>query len=289
MSLFDLFMSMDSEQYRRNNILKAPFSYPGSKQKALKHILPELPYKKAYVEPFAGSACVLIARDPSPIEVLNDRYAGVTDFYRCLQDDIMWQKLRSRLDIVCHSREEFIWCRATWKNIEDPIERAARWYYMILMSFSQKGLQFGRATQTPLPFGRKFENSVKLFSQIHERLKNVIIENQDYQLILKDFDANHTVFYMDPPYVDTGDDMYKWKFNESNHRLMLDIIFSLKGFVALSGYDNDLYNSFKWDHKIEYDSYVSIQAMAETEENNLMGRIKDRGNVTECLWIKESN
>ena len=60
-------------------------SYGG--KRALAHkIAAYIPYHKTYVEPFAGGAAVLFAKDPSPQEILNDRDSEIAFMYRFIRD-----------------------------------------------------------------------------------------------------------------------------------------------------------------------------------------------------------
>ena len=291
-SLFDMMDGMSTHEApdsRDQEILHPPFSYPGSKSRSTDKILPHLPYAGVYVEPFGGSAAILLARHPSRLEVFNDRFAGVCYFYRCLRDEDLFQKLCDRLELSIHSREEFIWSRDTWENADDIVERAARWYYMTMYSFGRLGRNFGRSTSAKAKLC-VIQNKLPLFSKIHERFKSVQVENQDWTQIIKDYDSPDTVFYIDPPYIDTDSGIYANKMSHDDHRRLIDTIFNAKGFCAVSGYSNPLYDAPTWDDKHEWEAFVSIQSMAYTESNNkehLKGQ-EIRGTSVECLWIKEA-
>ena len=113
MGLFDNLDDTTGESHVQHEIVKAPFGWPGGKSKSLKQILPHLQYRKAYVEPFGGSFAVGLARVPSTVEVYNDRYGGICDFYRVLRDPTLLPLLCNRLDLTVYSREEFVWSKTT--------------------------------------------------------------------------------------------------------------------------------------------------------------------------------
>ena len=283
--LLALFNEMADDSGTRENYIRAPFGYPGSKMKSVHEILPHLPYKLSYIEPFGGTASVLLNRQPSDLEVFNDRYAGVVSFYRCIRDKEMCDKLIKRIDLCLHSREEFLWCKDTWKKIEEDVERAARWYYMTQMSFGNKGEAFGRATHCKSQFGDKLKNNLKLFGLIHSRMRAVQIENLDWRDCLHDYDGYDAVFYLDPPYLECNKRIYDHEITNYDHREMLATIKDMKGFVALSGYDNDLYNqSIDWDNKIQWSVKMTMTQMGVGTTN----KRTERHNVMETLWIKEA-
>ena len=270
-------------------ILRAPFAYPGGKSRSIKHITPHLPYRNTYVEPFGGSAAVLLARQPSKIEVYNDRFGGVTSFYRCLRDPLMFNAMVDWLELTVQSREEFLYCRDTWADYDDGIERAARWYYMTMYSFGALGRNFGRATTGTTTTAGMIQRKLPKFHAIHERFQNVIVENRNALSMLTEFDSHDTVFYLDPPYVDAHSGTYKNEMSVSEHRELIELIFSLDGFVAVSGFQNPLYDDNPWDDVLDWEVFCSIDPCAHTKGNNRQAHEFSGGrkNQKERLWIKE--
>lgn len=289
MSLFDD-LDRHSDKKNKDNIVRAPFGYPGGKSRSVEKILEHLPYMDTYVEPFGGSAAVLLARHPSKLEVFNDRYGGVVAFYRCVRDPNKYQKMCEWLNNTVHAREDFVWCKETWKNCHDDVERAARWYYMMQYSFGGLGRNWGRSTGAKSNLAGKVRAKLPLFQKVHERFRRVQVENQDWSDALRDYDSPKTVFYLDPPYVDAYRGTYKHEMSLDDHRRLLSNIFDLKGFVALSGYSNPLYDSGDWDDKHEWDAFVSIKSIAyagNSSKAHLKG-LEKREHSKEVLWIKEA-
>lgn len=286
--LFNLFMQLDDAPAKREEYIRLPFGYPGSKAKSLDYILPHLPYRNTYVEPFGGSGAVLMARKPSNLDVYNDRFGGIVALYRCLKDKEKYKQLMDWLETTIHAREEFIWCAETWENHEDDVERAARWFYSLRTSFGQMGRNFGRETKGKAT-GVRLRHSLKDFEPLHQRLHNVLIENLDWKHCFTDFDSPDTVFYCDPPYFKTDQSMYKHTFSEQDHINLCDRIFETRGFVALSGYANPIYDQprYKWTKRLEWDIRNVIKPMAHSETNYKDGKDTVRPDATEVLWIKE--
>lgn len=289
-NIFEDLETLDANADDKKPILRAVFGYPGGKSRSVVEILKHLPYKEVYVEPFGGSAAVLLARDKSKLEVFNDRYAGVVSFYRCMRDEAKMLKMVEWLEDTVHSREDWIFCHDTWKDVDDDVERAARWYYMTQYSFGQIGRNFGRATFSGASPAGKIRNNIKMYPAIHERFKCVQVENQDWYDCIKDYDSKDTVFYLDPPYIETTGGTFKHTMNLDAHRSLLATIFNLKGFAAVSGYSNPLYEDQDWDNRFEWDSFCSIESKSFTEGNrkeHLKDVAGDRVNHTEVLWVKE--
>lgn len=289
--LLKLLEEMDDEPHEREeSIQKALFSYPGGKAKSLKYILPHLPIRGAYIEPFGGSAAVLLARKESPLEVYNDRYGGVVDFYRCIRDRALLDELCERLTLTLHSREEFVWCKQTWNQPESIVERAARWYYMTMYSFGKQGRNFGRAIKHSCRIAGQLVSRLPEFPKVHDRLRNVQIENQDWYYCMKDYDYPEAVFYCDPPYIDASRGIYKSELTHDEHKKFLDIVMSLSGFVAVSSYPNKLYDSYDWDDYYSWEHFESTTSMAWTESNHKQDQQHvGRSKVIEALYIKEAS
>ena len=290
--LLDMFDELERQSSKpsKDNFLRAPFGYPGGKTKSVRYILEHLPLRGRYIEPFGGSAAVLLARQESKLEVFNDRYAGVVAFYRVMRSEKKTKQFIEWMDLNVHSREEWVVCRDTWENLDDDIERAARWYYMTVYSFACIGRNFGRSTSTRGRMAGKIRNKLELFSRIHERFKNVQVENLDWSECIADYDGKDAVFYLDPPYVDASAGAHKHTMSHSDHRTLLETIFSMQGFVAVSGYSNPLYEEKPWDKRFSWDSFVSLKSLAYSDSNkkgHLEGQ-EERDHAEEVLWIKES-
>lgn len=291
MSLMDMFNELEGSSKRgRDVILHAPFSYPGGKSRSVQHIVPRLPQRGIYVEPFGGSAAILLARDASKLEVYNDRYGGVVSFYRCIRDKTKFAALVERLELTVHSREEWVTAKDQWVRTEDDVERAALWYYMSLYSFGSIGRNWGRSTSTKGGLAGRIRSKLKDFPAVHERFAKVQVENQDWSQCARDYDTPDTVFYMDPPYCDANRGTYKDEMSMDDHRKFIETVFQLKGFVAVSGYPNPLYDNQPWDNKFSWDVFISIKSGGTCAGNNKdhLADQESRGHNTECLWIKEA-
>jgi len=152
------------------------------------------------------------------------------------------------------------------------------------ISFGNNGRTFGRRTTETLT--NKGICNLTNFPKIHRRFKHVLVENQDWYQILLDFDNEDAVFYLDPPYYGTCPSAYRHHFTEKDHIRLCDKVMEMDGFVALSGYENEIYESYDWDEKYQWETRVSITAQAYTSTNNQTpGNRKTK--AIETLYIKE--
>lgn len=72
-----------------------------------------------------------------------------------------------------------------------------------------------------------------------KRLKNVVIENKDFENLIKVYDRPKALFYCDPPYHKT-ENYYDAEFSESDHERLKSCLDSIKGRFILS-YNDDEY------------------------------------------------
>lgn len=278
-------LALLNEGASSDKILKAPFGYPGSKARSIKHILEHMPWRDRYVEVCGGSGIVLLNAPIHKFEVFNDAYSGVTDFFRCIRDKNLQDRLVELIENCVNSKEDFLYFKETWNEHPDIVERAFRWVFIVTNSYGTLARNWGTATKDD-KFGHtnRLYNRLPKFVEYRSRLRNVVIENCDYRDILNKYDTKKTLFYIDPPYHNSDTGIYK---NKINIHSLLDDIFSLDGTVALSGYTDPTIENRPWDDKHSWPSYVSIESLSNSESNNKDGILTKRISNEECLWIKD--
>src|SRR5215469_13571091 len=104
------------------------FGWYGGKFNHLDWLLPLLPKAHHYCEPFAGSAAVLLNREPSPIETYNDIDGEVVNFFRVLREQK--EALIEAIGLTPFAREEFeLACSVPPQDLSD-LERARRFFVL---------------------------------------------------------------------------------------------------------------------------------------------------------------
>ena len=99
-----------------------PMAYFGGKQKLASRIAALLPAHGHYVEPFAGSLAVLLAKRPSRMETVNDLDRQLMTFWKVLRDKP--NELARVCALTPHSRAEHLDALAAdWDDLDD-VERA---------------------------------------------------------------------------------------------------------------------------------------------------------------------
>jgi DNA adenine methylase len=234
---------------RRKKLLA--FRWYGGKYGQLDWLLPLLPKTDLFCEAFAGSAVVLLNREPSDVEVLNDIDGEITNFFQVLRNRP--NELIEKLYLTPFSREEFRRAiEAKNNNSLDPVERAR--LFFIRAEQVRIGLEqtatLGRwawckYTSRSGMAGAvsRWVNRILALWAVAERLRKVQIENDDAFNVIKRYDGARTLFYLDPPYPHEvrGDPRaYGFEMSEIDHKRLAELLHSIEGKVALSGYKGPL-------------------------------------------------
>jgi DNA adenine methylase len=227
------------------------FRWYGGKYSHLDWILPLLPKAHIFCEAFAGSASVLLNREPSPVEVLNDIDGDITNFFQVLRDRPA--ELIEKLYLTPFSREEFrraIEARGD-KNM-DPVERARLFFVraeQVRIGLEQTATlgrwAWCKRTSRSGMAGAvsRWSNRVLALWAVAERLRRVQIENDDAFNVIRRYDSKDTLFYLDPPYPHEvrGDPRaYGFEMSVHGHKRLAELLHSIEGKVALSGYSGPL-------------------------------------------------
>lgn len=228
--------------------------YFGGKWILAPWIIEHFPGHRVYVEPYGGVASVLMRKTRAYAEVYNDLDGEVVNVFQVLQDLNSAGHLKRQLKLTPFSRKEFI---KSYGLSSDPIERARRTIVRSFMGFGANAVRTdgyktgfradsNRSGTTPAHDWMNYPDQIKQFT---ERLRGVVIENRPALQIINQFDAcgrNDTLFYVDPPYVQTARGKsigYTHEMDDGDHINLLKRLVEVRNMVVLSGYQNDLYEA----------------------------------------------
>lgn len=229
----------------------APIVWFGGKGLMVNKLMPLIPKGKVYVEPYGGAASILFNRDPVPIEVYNDLDEDLVNLFRTLQDPQHFEKLAHRLVWSLYARKEYERAILTLKNPGATTEERA-WAIFVAQNQGIGGKvahHLGSWGREITPDGstskctRRWRIRLATLYWWHSRLTNVQIENRNALEVIERWDAPHTVFYVDPPYVQSTrtSGSYKHEADDEHHKALIKLLRKVKGAVVLSGYPNPIY------------------------------------------------
>ena len=208
--------------------------YLGGKRNLAKRICAKIREidHRTYVEPFVGMGGIFLRRDRQPpAEVINDISGDVANLFRILQRH--YQPFIDFLKWRITSRAEFDRLKREDPSTLTDLERAARFLYLQRLAFGGKvqGRTFGVSRGRGGMFN--LTELEPMLGDIHERLAGVIIEQLPYDQVLRRYDREDTLFYLDPPYWGCEDD-YGDTFGPEDFDRMAEQLAGLQGRFLLS-------------------------------------------------------
>lgn len=210
--------------------MTGPLAYIGGKQRLAKRIIQIFPEHTTYVEPFAGGAQVFFHKNPSEVEVLNDLYGELINFFRVCQSH--HEELLRCLRFCLVSRKWFALFKSQNPETLTDIQRAARFFYLQKNSFAGLVRSPAYHYHVVRPPSFNVGRLPELFEKAHKRLERAQIECLPYEEILKRYDRPKTLFYLDPPYWNRK--LYKFNFSESDFEKLEERLQKIRGKFVLS-------------------------------------------------------
>lgn len=207
-----------------------------------------------YVEVFGGGGSVLLNKERSVREVLNDANGNLINLYRVVREHP--DELKDRLLYVMHNREDFKIAQrrleeATGRcfpvlpqqdgnssdsqgklaekkpEVSSPVLRAADFYQVVRQSYAGNGKQFSAVA-------RSMWAGFPTIDRVAGRLQGVTLEIEDFETIFQRYDSPNTHFYLDPPYFFTEDYYPGNIFQRKDHARLAAILLNAEGLWLLS-------------------------------------------------------
>lgn len=259
-----------------------PFRWYGGKYNHLDWLLDHLPQRREYVEPFGGSAAVLLNRSPAKVETFNDLDSDVTTFFRVLRDQ--QDELLEKIALTPFSREEYerAISRAGEESLDD-IEQAR--LFLVRAGQVRSGLA---QDATPGRWAYHVETSRRDMAggvsrwwgrlddldTVADRLRRVQIENDNAIEVIERYDTENCLIYCDPPYphgARSDDKPYRYEMDDSDHRELAEVLHGCDADVAISSYRCDLMDELYAEWRLVEAPEKVIHTSKDTRQ--------------ECLWL----
>ena len=236
--------------------LNSFMSWIGGKKSLRELIVNLFPlYYERYIEVFGGAGWILFHKNPgNDFEVYNDFNSLLVNLYRCVRDKP--NELIDALRYCLNSREDFDYvknCLAR-DSLASDVQKAAWFYQLIRYSYASGLTSFGCQPHD-------IWGNFPLIEQAHRRLAKVVIENKDFEKLIRQYDRPVSFFYCDPPYFETegyyknvGED----GFTEKDHIRLRDTLMNAQGKFLLSYNDCEFIRGLYDAPGIQIDSYTRI-------------------------------
>ncbi|MDJ0305637.1 DNA adenine methylase [Dehalobacter sp.] len=266
-------------------------SWIGGK-KALRELIYErLPKEYGrYIEVFGGGGWVLFGKSPDSrcMEVYNDFNSNLANLFFCVKErtaaflvELGFLPLNSRDEFLVLrkflSKEEF-----TKDYLQEELDLAQR--YLEELEFEEiKAILLENAEVTDVKRAAAFFKLIRYsygsgctsyscqpidvrraFHLIWEascRLANTVVENKDFEALIRQYDRDNAFFYCDPPYYQT-EGHYEVEFRKEDHVRLRDTLSQIEGRFLVS------YNDCEYIRGL----YEGYQIESVTRLNNLAQR-----------------
>ena len=260
--------------------MKPPFTYFGGKTSIATQIAALLPPHEHYVEPFAGSLAVLLAKPQSPMETVSDLDGDLMNFWQVLRDRP--QDLERACALTPHSRAEH---QMAFQPASDDLERARRIWVLLTQGRSgQRSCRTGwryygdsRGSSSSMP--DYLEAYTARIAPAARRIAAVSLECRPALELIRLYGRHPaTLIYADPPYLEAtrsgrgrGPSYIHEIRTAPAHRELAAALCAARAAVVLSGYASPLYDEL-------YEGWHRADIRAFTGNST---RQRDR---TEVVW-----
>ncbi len=261
-------------KYRNDRVKFA--RYPGGDYfifSDLNKVFTRAPGVKVFVEVFGGScwSSLNVPRWKFKVIVCNDIDADLINLYRMVKNSP--DELVKKLSILPFSRElREIALEILGDKNADPVTKSVMLFYVARTTFFgyyNKGGGFAISKTKSL--AHAYSSAVASIAEYAKKFRDVVLECRDYREVIKLYDSDSTLFYLDPPYVSTSqtrnrENYYRYGFTLSNLKLMARVLGGIKG---------------KWVLKIIRDNYELVKndlpkhSKVELEKTKSMVKVED--------------
>lgn len=222
--------------------MKTPITYYGGKQRLAEFICSKIPAHKIYCEPFFGGGAVFFKKEPSYLEAINDINDNMVTFYRVCQDELLFERLHSKIQSTLFSEAIYLHAKAIWNGYQPASDIERAWAVWVCCNFSYNATPYGgwkwdqgtAGSHMGVVAANKRNNFTKA---VFDRLQRVQISCKDAKDVIRDRDSDNTFFYLDPPYVGCDQKHYHG-FGEAELEALLDILSEIRGKFILSGFSH---------------------------------------------------
>lgn len=256
-------------------------------------LLPLIPSHEQYVEPFFGGGSVFFAKSPCPHETINDMDEGVTGFFRVLRD--RGEEFIRRAQLTEYGEALFRDCRDTWREEDDDLLRAWKWWVVARQSFSGK---FGASqSHTRTNTSRGMAGSVSVYLSCIDRLPLVVERLRGTQILCGDAlralrccDTPDCFAYLDPPYVASTRSAggYAHEMDDAAHAALVEYLLTeWTGKTVLSGYRHAVYEPLEAAGWRRIDWETACYAAGRVRGSGLIGEgaALAKQARTESVWL----
>ncbi len=176
--------------------MRSPFKYPGSKDYAVKRLLPYMSTHTTFIEPFCGGASIFFTKPKAKSNWLNDIDAELINTYKVLRDNP--EGLIEAINSTEVSKKNYDYFKRDFRPRND-LQRAFRWLYLDTNSYPDtinlvsNFLKFDSSSNTNMG------SLTKRLCEASRKLQGVKLTSLDFTYVVRKA-AEGAFLFIDPPY-----------------------------------------------------------------------------------------
>ncbi len=281
-----------SNEIPRPNKLRSPIIRVGGKHRIAEKIIKEVPPHRIWVDLFGGSAAISLAKDSaiSHTEIINDIDDQIVNLLLVVRDKPL--ELREKILAMPSSRTYYKMVKDGLTEPKTDIEKAAEYFYLVRNSY------FGNiSADWDASVTRNKNKTMKRLADelffVSERMRNMVIENKESHYVIRKYDSEDTLFFIDMPYIHIKgkkDGIYPHKFGVRETRNLAEDLKKIKGKFIVVHYEDELYDKYflPWCRKVCIPSYNYSARMVKEitiDENGEEKVVMRKKKVNEILYM----
>lgn len=256
--------------------IKSPLNYIGGKYKLLPQIIPFIKQSGCngtFVDLFAGGANVCVNVDGFRRIIANDFEPHIINLYKCFQNN----SIKSILEYINSKINEYNLSDTNtdgYNKLRNEYNKSydknsLDFFLLICYSFNHQ-FRFNSNGEFNMPFGKnrsKFNSNIERnLINFHNRIKEIIFTNKDFNELKIDKLNENDYVYCDPPYLitcATYNEKNGWSIDKEKSLLkMLDILndngikFGLSNVLFSKGNTNDLLIDWSGKYNVNHLDYT---------------------------------
>ena len=227
-----------------------------------------LPYNRGYAEPFCGMAGVLLQREPSKREILNDLDDRIINWWRVVRDRT--EEFEWKIENTPFSQSEFK-RQLTLLDSECEMKKALAAHIIMTQGHVKLPINTTKGTFSAKYITKGGNLKVPRYDilALSQRLKNVQLLNMDVCKLMENICGrpDYTI-YLDPPYEKVSVNPYRMNYDKDKLSEILKF-YGQESTIGISGY-GDEWDFLGWNKR--------FKKMTHT------GFGRDSGERVEVLW-----
>lgn len=223
-----------------------------------------LPHRNCYVEPFAGMLGVLLTRQRSPIEHVNDSDRRIVTWWDAVREKP--DELAALLNATPYSRVTYQRCQRIVSGETPADDLQTAWAVAVVLTQSRLPSMWngGWRLKQSGSFACSHQHTASQISALAERLRHVMLDCRDAIDVVAEYvDNDDAVLYLDPPYAGRGSYAHDVDLTQ-----LADAVRNARCDVAISGFE-----SCGWDAMLGWRRHDKVKHQGINHSERV-----------ECLW-----